>query len=78
MITYNMHVNGASVRLANNEIEWKKTKGRRKIGIIKSSLRDPYIYTHNFNDHCYEYINCYNLKMEEAQKGIEHLFIEDQ
>ena len=65
MITYNMHINGASVRLANNEIEWKKTKGKRKTGIIKSIKKDSYMYTHDFKNHYDNYIHYQNMKILE-------------
>ena len=54
MITYNMCVNGACVRTENKEIIWKKTKGRRKIGIIISKKSDSYQYNYDFKDHCIE------------------------
>jgi hypothetical protein len=67
------------IHVSNKKIEWKNSKGRKKIGIVISSNLDRYEYIHEFNTHYIEYERYQNAicperlkeKLNEVEKRVE-------
>ncbi len=77
MISYSMCLNGARI-CETQQIIWKMTKDKRKIGIIIYPKKYYYQYHYEFDNHCYEFLYHTTPILFEMKKEFEKLFSQEE